>query len=300
MAGQQRRSIATGSQLPDFTKMTRAILLDLTRNSSQSFTDVQITRDLANVILSLNTKNRPMRETRIKTFMEILAGERWVNTGEPVIISQDGPLTEAQHRLTAIVRSGITATMDIRVGIHRAAFAVTGTGATRTVSDALSLLGVSNPTNVASTIKLALAYAEGLPGAYHWRVGTDLVVKAAERWPDIKDAPRFLINNSAGRHFVNAASGVLTWLGRRSAGDEAVREFLQLVCSPTTPMRSPARMLRERLLNDLELRMGQRDQVIEKLAIYIIAWNAWRGHANLSKLRWHRTDPFPKVGGVVL
>jgi hypothetical protein len=68
----------------------------------------------------------------VDRFVARLRAGQWINAGEPVIISDTGCLNDGQHRLTAIMRNGIPAVMDLLMGIARDAFTATGTGARRT------------------------------------------------------------------------------------------------------------------------------------------------------------------------
>ncbi len=47
---------------------------------------------------------------------------RWLNTGEPIIVSREGILNDGQHRLLAIKETNMSAELDIRFGVPRVAF----------------------------------------------------------------------------------------------------------------------------------------------------------------------------------
>jgi hypothetical protein len=78
-----------------------------------------VTPQIAEWLLKLNTGNRPLVQRAIERFCKILKDKAWVNTGEPVIVSHEGVLNDGQHRLTAILTSGIAAELDVRFGTRR-------------------------------------------------------------------------------------------------------------------------------------------------------------------------------------
>jgi hypothetical protein len=272
---------------------TSQAIMELARTTSQSFCDVLITPHIADLLLTLNTGNRPIRKRQLANFNEILKEKRYVNTGEPVIISDEGILNEGQHRLTAVRDSGIPAVMDVRFGISRAAFGVTGTGAARSSGDTLALMGIPMPINTAAVAKLAHSYVKGLPGSYRWRLGTDLVVAAVERWPDLPDAPRILGGYTHSTYFRNAAAGCFLWLTMRAGQLEKGEQFLQAVVRGEGAATSPTKMLHSLMTGDLRLRLGDSEVIVEKLALFIIAWNAWLTGTRSPKLSWNRTQPYP-------
>lgn len=277
---------------------TRDYILELAATTSQTFCDTLVTPELAAIILTLNTENRPIRRRQLANFDEILNEGRFVNTGEPIIISRPGVLNEGQHRLTSVVTTGKPAIMDIRVGVAREAFAVTGTGAGRSPGDVVALADIANPHASASAAKMAHFYFKGLPDSFRWRLGSDLVLAALKRWPDIEEAVRLTTNLTHSRYFKNSATGCFIWLGLRAGRGEEVATFIQeVLAGGRGPASSPTKMLYNLLTGDLRLRMGRGEEAVEKLALHIIAWNSWTTKEPLPRIRWARPQPFPIFPG---
>src|SRR4051812_33290522 len=68
--------------------------------------DVTVTVELAKLLLRYNAPglggtNRLLRPERVAFWATIMRDGEWVNTGEPVIFSDDQTLNDGQHRLTA-------------------------------------------------------------------------------------------------------------------------------------------------------------------------------------------------------
>ena len=70
---------------------------------------MQITPDLAAEFLKRNTSNRAIKKSKIKKYADDLRRGNWKLTHQGVAISPSGRLLDGQHRLSAIVQSGIAA-----------------------------------------------------------------------------------------------------------------------------------------------------------------------------------------------
>lgn len=132
-------------------------LVELVTDHSGTIT-CQITPQIAGWLLNLNTGNRPVLKANVERFRAILHAKRWQNTGEPIIVSREGVLNDGQHRLLAIKGTGSTVELDVRLGVTREAFYVTGFGKRRSTSDVLGVEGYSNTSCQASIARLIRAY----------------------------------------------------------------------------------------------------------------------------------------------
>ena len=69
-------------------------------------------------LLALNTNNVPLREGTVRKYVRDMTNGLWVpETGEPILVDTENVLVNGQHRLHAIVRSGITVRMVIVWGV---------------------------------------------------------------------------------------------------------------------------------------------------------------------------------------
>lgn len=103
-------------------------------------TDISPAR--AEEILSNNSHNRGISPSIVKRYSrEMKAGEwRWDN-GVPIVIAADGTLLDGQHRLNAIVHSGVTARgVSLNEGAPRDVFSTFDNGKPRDMADAASIV----------------------------------------------------------------------------------------------------------------------------------------------------------------
>ena len=68
---------------------------------------VLITPEMASGLLSKNTHNRTISKVKVTQMVNDIKSGRFETTHQPVAIAEDGELIDGQHRLTAIVESGI-------------------------------------------------------------------------------------------------------------------------------------------------------------------------------------------------
>lgn len=82
---------------------------DFETKHEKRFTVSEITPDAAKVLLHLIDRQRPLRATTVKSYATAMAEKRWVWTPQSsqIILSKDYHLIDAQHRLNAVVASGV-------------------------------------------------------------------------------------------------------------------------------------------------------------------------------------------------
>ena len=95
----------------------------------------------AESILSRMTGNRTRRRRHVETLAADMREGRWVDTHEPIAMSVDGNLIDGQHRLAAVVLSGVGQWFWVAVyDTHQTAIGLPiDCGARRSTSDLLGL-----------------------------------------------------------------------------------------------------------------------------------------------------------------
>lgn len=294
------RIVATGE--PD--TLSAATLRGLIEaGEPHAILDTLITPELAALCLTYNESgktNRKMSRGGVASAAAALRENRWENTGEPVIFSDAQMMNDGQHRLRAIVETGIPAVMDLRFGVVRRAFAATNSGGKRTGGDALTVLGAANTTQAASVARLVIAYESdrsNMINAAKQRRSNDAIVRAVERWPDIPEAMRYTAELQRG--LKNAAVQCLAFFALRTGNDASVRDFFKIMETGEGRASDPPHRLRETMLRH---RGGQDSGTrVTFLAMGVIAWNIWRRMPRkLDSLVWKPTMEFPRVDGLRL
>jgi hypothetical protein len=261
----------------------------------RSVIDVRVTPDIAAMLLKYKVSgdsNRLLSRSHIDAAIKAMREDQWENTGEPIIMSDEGLLNDGQQRLTAIVESGCPCIMDLRFGIKRRAFAATNSGRKRSGADALVIAHVKDPFNVSAAARLAICYETGLPGNSRNRVGNLSIVAATERWPDLEASVG--IGARLRKPLRNAATNTLAFFAMRTANTASVQEFFQILRNGGGNANSPPQMLHELITISLVGRGQDTGTRVRTFAACILAWNAWRkpskAHLNLY---WKDNRAFP-------
>jgi hypothetical protein len=255
-----------------------------------------ITPEIAEWLLKLNTSNRPLERRGVERFCKILKDGSWLNTGEPVIVSQEGVLNDGQHRLTAIYSAGVAAELDVRFGIAREAFHATGTGRKRTAGHVLSIEGYSNTSCQAAIARLLVHYDKGQMGNLS-HVESGEILKVVNADDCICEIAAKIQRMKRGPTRTGPFGFVLA-IAARTAPIARVFEFADLVATGLGSDESaPTHRLHTRFYEAAQ----KKDRIIplDVAILTVKAWNAWmeaEATPPLRILESERTNAgFPKV-----
>lgn len=124
------------------------------------FTNMEIKKVLvdkayAEQLLTGNINNRSVKSDCVKRYAIDMAKGNWKeDTGELIKISDTNRLLDGQHRLMAIIESGVSINLHICYGLSDSVFDVIDTGKGRSGGDALQIIGAKNATNLAAMIQV--------------------------------------------------------------------------------------------------------------------------------------------------
>lgn len=125
----------------------------------------KITPQIAATLLGFNTNNyRSKDPKRIAMYAEEMRRGNWHSNGDSIVFDSSGVLTNGQHRLHAIVKSGCT----IECVIVRGAEGdgrYNDTGKARTIGQWCTKQGIKNGNAVAAIARMAVAYKNGKWGS---------------------------------------------------------------------------------------------------------------------------------------
>ena len=125
------------------------------------FAVVDMTPELAQEILDRPHINRRVNTHRLARWTRVMSAGLWM-LGPSIMLDDDGALVDGEHRLTAVIRTGITVRMVVEIGVSRAAFPHLDNGLPRSTATALALSNGGQYTNagmVAAALKMLKVYA---------------------------------------------------------------------------------------------------------------------------------------------
>jgi hypothetical protein len=258
-------------------------------------------------LLAINTGNRRLSRRRISQLAAEIREGHYENTGEPIIVSDNGVLNDGQHRLLAVIEADAAVEMDIRFGIPRKAFVKTGTGAARSAADVLSIREISGAPQIAMALRLLIAYERGLPDHLRDYFSNDEINRAYDRWPDIAQAVAKVQVYRFPPQVRSTPLFATTFLAMRAPKAARVDEWLHVLATGLEAHREhPAYVLRERLVRGVASELGTRERRLVRFSLMIKSWNMFRQDEEvpMREFRWLPTgrdaQPFPRVTGARL
>tara|TARA_R110001606_G_scaffold363819_1_gene518057 strand:+ start:1215 stop:2099 length:885 start_codon:yes stop_codon:yes gene_type:complete len=129
------------------------------KRSDLSVELVYITPAVARNYLNYNTKNRTKSERNIKFLVNQMKNNLFLENGESIVFDIFNNLTDGQHRLEAIIKSGKSYYIPVVRGVSFNSIATYDTGKNRSAADVLALNGFKNTNVLSSTIKFINKYS---------------------------------------------------------------------------------------------------------------------------------------------
>lgn len=271
---------------------------------------VVITPDLASEMLSKNAKNRPLRQRVVAKYAADMRAGAFVGA-DSIKIGEDGALQDGQHRLAAVIESGIPVTMVVVDNLPTGAFDKWDTGAKRSPGDVVSILGYPQSALVASVAQAHHLYTvNGSPE----KNGSKAAATAIKN-RDLHDFLGAPNSGGLGDKIVNACR-VAERTGLKTLTSPSVGGFCVLAFSLASDaglaeefassvgvgaglaIGHPALTVRNQILNEKARSKGKVPQTW-MCAVLFKAWNSWLGKGPHPKyFRWTMTDQFPALDSI--
>jgi len=128
------------------------------KKSDISVSLVYITPEIAKHYLSYNTQNRKESGRSINFLTEQMNKGLFIENGESIVFDKNMKLTDGQHRLMAIIKSGKSYHIPVVKGVNIKSMATYDTGKNRSAADVLSINGFKNANLLSTFIKLINKY----------------------------------------------------------------------------------------------------------------------------------------------
>lgn len=263
---------------------------------------VRVTPSMAAQILEGNTRNRSLRPHYVHQLAGAMERGEWVNNGEPIQVARDHTLLNGQHRLRAVIESGVSVPMLVVRGLPVTAQKTMDVGARRTLSDVLALHGEQDTTSLGAVLGLLHRYRAGARLDYSGRTAPT-VTEALELLrlePGIAEAlpeGRQIRERSGMRMTVGS---VLFYLFEE-VDPGTGRKFFEALCDPAGEESwSAVRRLRAHIDRVRRSRKYSFSTVVLS-AVTIKAFNAWREGRPVEVLAYRadgkkkNVEPFPRI-----
>ena len=266
---------------------------------------IEVTPRLAETWLeNYNVDNRRLKSHIVDKYAYALAAGQWVVNGDAIRFDINNKLIDGQHRLEAVVKSGVSLQQQLIIrNLPVRAFDTIDDGAMRTASDVIQRLGVKNSTKAAAIAKNIILFDRGY-GPHNQVQGrlvskTDIAEFCSENYDAVQDAIRLAKVGANGCPLVPTAWGTVLFEARRIYGLETVEEFVDGAVNGGGHPNDPRNTIRKWVIRTRADASGQLSGVIQ-LAHLTKAFNHWINGKQLVKyIDWVVGKPFPRVGDPV-
>jgi hypothetical protein len=271
----------------------------LERGQQERFAlEVVLTPELAGILLARNDDNRAIRRFKLTEMTRAIEARGWRHNGEPLIVSRCGQLNDGQHRCLAVIKSGVPIPVMIMFGFERETRHSLDQGAARTVSDVISMSGVTGARDMGAAAARVLQYDKDrkmIDDGHSRPERADIVAfvlanqEALARSVELSKYRR----NTRLKGAQTSLLASLHYLFCRVSEAEA-DVFIQRVIDGVgmTP-ENPIYRLRERLMREPNMLAHN------KADLMIRAWRQWRSGAATKSLHASRDPrgPLPEIDG---
>lgn len=252
-------------------------------------TEVRVTPGLAAAMLVHNLSNRPITESQVLKHMRRLKNGEFILHHHGIAFAKNGALNDGQHRLTAILRSGIPGIIQVTFGAEREEFHVIDQGKSRTSADLLAISGEKNTSLRASIAAMLLRITSKDINRPDPQSVTEYAMML--RSPLMDEA---IATGEALRKICAPTVGAVAywWIASHSKYADRLPQFLEGMA--TGEGLSGAKLgLREWLIAGVKGSNQPQAQAAQRVAIIINAWNMWLKRRVRFETTWKHTISLP-------
>lgn len=243
------------------------------------------------ILEECNSDNRPVRKTKVRAYAKDMLAGTWALNGEAIIFDKNGDLADGQHRLQAVVESGVTIDTFVTYGVERDTRLTLDMGAARNVRDARSFMGMGEIKNGPTVDAIARIMVrkerdgmEKIPsgGGSVPITNADIVQWTSENLEVAEEAAAVGRSVQHATACINPAAAGFAKMMLDEVDASASAEFFRLIVDGIRKGAGDPLVAMERTIRDQRLRAEQQ------VAVMIFAWNAWRAGEERSKF-WSKT-----------
>ena len=258
----------------------------------------EIDPELAALWLMRNKHNRPVRERTVLEYAKAMQSGQWMMNGDAIRFDTSDNILDGQHRLMAIVESGVTITSIVISGLQPEVFQTIDRGAKRSIGDMLHVQGETDVNVLGGALGVLWSYEhEGWDSTGGTPSSIADLRGLLERHPGIRDSLYFGRKVFGARLMSPSVAVAMHYIFHCKDAVLADTFFERLGDGVDLDRTSPIRFLRERLMaNATSKSKLQRNEL---KALVVIAWNYTRDNRAMHQLRWRSKGPnaesFPEV-----
>lgn len=238
---------------------------------------VRISPPLARRLIELNSENNRNLLVRTKErYARDMRNGKWrEKTGQVITIDTNGRIINGQHRLHAIVESGVTLRFDLCFGVEPQDIVVIDALKARDTNAIIRVAGGRDLSGVGAIVRWLLSWERGqYTGTSGNFTPTPIeIYERVEAEPDVFAAAAARGKDAQNRNLApNRVAGMAYYLFRAidiPEADDFFDQFVSGIYNTSDPDTSAIYRLREKMLRRRALKLDSATQ----LALIITAWN---------------------------
>ena len=238
---------------------------------------VEVSPDMAREMLEANHHNRTMRKEYVRKLAAAMQRGEWTVNGEPIQIAKDGTLLNGQHRLNAVVESGVSVPLLVIRGLDLTSQNTMDSGLRRNLSDVLALHGENETANLGAMLAMLYRYRKGhrLDNSGRTAPTPTEALSLLEAEPEIKDGIPLARRATRDAGLRTSVAALLIYLFNEADPGEGDRFFEALCETDKEPLGSAVVALKSILDRNRKERTYRLSSYV-LYAMVIKAFNAWR------------------------
>ncbi len=261
-----------------------------------------ITPAKAAEMLKSNTTNRPLSRPTVRAFAEAMARGDWMVTHQGIAFDVNGVLVDGQHRLAAVIEAEVPVDMAVFTDVDDNAFDVLDTGKRRNAADVLAIEGEKSSATLAAMVRTVWMY-ENRPDLT-WSGGgaaitNHQVVQTLALHPKLRNFVTVGEQIAVATGMIKSAAGAASYLASRASRKPELEEWFEGIIDGAGLAKGDPRLVFRRVMFGMARKQSgqaiRRREGREHVALYILAFNAWRAGERVTSLRFSTRDPMPRI-----
>lgn len=239
-----------------------------------------ITPETAKRMLGLNVGNRAINKRHVDSLAREMQNGRWKINGDTICLN-GSKLIDGQHRLHAVVQSGVTIKSLVVEDLPSDVFDTKDVGKRRSAGDTLSVLGKRNANRLAAALVMVDKYMTGRADRNVQYSNTEVELLLG-KYPDLED---HIVTSISGRMLLTPAVLDSCFYIFSRIDRDLANDFVNSVMRGVGLIEGTAwYVLRERLINNSLSKAKLPKSYM--MALCIKAWNFQRVNKRVTYLRW--------------
>lgn len=236
---------------------------------------VAVSPEIAAQFLKHNTKNRPLNKRSVEVYAKEMREGRFNVNGETIKFAESGRLLDGQHRLHAIIKTGLTFPMLIVKGLDESVFATIDCGKKRTGANVLAIQGEKNYGTLSAAVVFVHRYKhDDLMGYERKYIPAEILEHLKEYGDRLRESVAFVYSIKSHRVLAPSVAAALHYIFALLDEDQANAFWEGVVTGENLSSNSPIYQCREKLVANKAAKAKHNSTHIAGLCIK--AWNLYR------------------------